>query len=52
VPSGYGFVLGSDSTNFTHVYESKTLIGHEQAAKKAQVEVLDYYVKRLQELVP
>ena len=50
VPSGYGFVLGSDSTNFTHVYESKTLIGHEQAAKKAQVEVLDYYVKRLQEL--
>ena len=50
VPSGYGFVLGSDSTNVTHVYESKTLLGHERAAKKAQVEVLDYYVKRLQEL--
>ena len=50
VPSGYGFVLGSDSTNVTRVYESKTLLGHERAAKKAQVEVLDYYVKRLQEL--
>ena len=50
VPSGYGLVLGSDSTNVTHVYESKTLLGHERAAKKAQVEVLDYYVKRLQEL--
>lgn len=50
VPSGYGFVLGSDSTNFTHVYESKTLLGHDKAAKKARVEVLDYYVKRLQDL--
>jgi hypothetical protein len=50
VPSGYGFVLGSDSTNVTHVYASKTLVGHERAAKKAQVEVLDYYVKRLQDL--
>jgi hypothetical protein len=50
VPSGYGLVLGSDSTNVTHVYESKTLLGHEKAAKEAEVEVLDYYVKRLQEL--
>jgi hypothetical protein len=50
VPSGYGFVLGSDSTNVTHVYASKTLLGHDKAAKKAQVEVLDYYVKRLQDL--
>ena len=50
VPSGYGLVLGSDSTNVTHVYESKTLLGHIKAAKKAEVEVLDYYVKRLQGL--
>lgn len=50
VPSGYGFVLGANSTNVTHVYESKTLLGHEKAAEKAQVEVLDYYVERLQEL--
>ena len=50
VPSGYGLVLGSDSTNVTHVYQSKTLLGHAKAAKEAEVEVLDYYVKRLQEL--
>lgn len=50
VPSGYGFVLWANSTNVTHVYESKTLLGHEKAAERAQVEVLDYYVERLQEL--
>ena len=50
VPPGYGFVLGSDSTNFTHVYESKTLLGHDKAAAKAEAVVLDYYVTRLQDL--
>ena len=50
VPSGYGFELGSDSTNVTHVYESKTLLGQEKAAKKAQIEIIDYYVERLQHL--
>lgn len=50
VPSGYGFVLGPNSTNVTHVYESEALLGHEKAAEKAQVEVLDYYVERLSEL--
>ncbi len=50
VPSGYGLMLESQSTNITHVYASKTLLGHEKAAAKAQAAVLDYYVKHLQDL--
>jgi len=50
VPSGYGLVLEAGSTNGMHVYASKTLLGHEKAAAKAEAAVLDYYVKRLQDL--
>jgi hypothetical protein len=50
VPSGYGLVLESDSTNIMHVYASKTLLGKEKAVAKAQGPVLDYYVKHLQDL--
>jgi hypothetical protein len=50
VPSGYGLVLEGESTNVMHVYASKTLLGHEKAAAKAEAAVLDYYVKRLQDL--
>lgn len=50
VPSGYGLVLEAQSTNIMHVYASKTLLGHEKAAAKAEAAVLDYYVKRLQDL--
>jgi len=50
VPSGYGLVLQSQSTNIMHVYASKTLLGHEKAAATAQAAVLDYYVKHLQDL--
>jgi hypothetical protein len=49
VPSGYGLVL-EPSTNVTHLYASKTLVGDTKAITKAQQAVLDYYVKRLQEL--
>jgi hypothetical protein len=50
VPSGYGLVLEGESTNVMHVYASKTLLGHEKAAAKAEAAVLDYYVKHLQDL--
>jgi hypothetical protein len=50
VPSGYGLVLHEDSTNATHVYASKTLLGHEKAAAKAEAAVIDYYVTRLKDL--
>ncbi len=50
VPSGYGLLLEAQSTNIMHVYASKTLLGHEKAAAKAGAAVLDYYVKRLQDL--
>jgi hypothetical protein len=50
VPSGYGLVLEAESTNATHVYASKTLLGHKKAAAKAEAAVLDYYVTRLQGL--
>jgi hypothetical protein len=51
VPSGYGFVLDeAESTNATHEYASKTLLGHEKAAAKAEAAVIEYYVTRLQDL--
>jgi hypothetical protein len=51
VPSGYGFVLDeAESTNATHEYASKTLLGHEKAAAKAKAAIIDYYVTRLQHL--
>lgn len=51
VPSGYGFVLDeAESSNVTHEYASKTLLGHEKAAAKAEAVVIEYYVTRLQDL--
>lgn len=49
VPSGYGLVL-EPSTNAMHLYASTTLVGDTEAITKAQQAVLDYYVKRLQDL--
>ena len=45
VPSGYGFKLNPDSTNFEHKYDSGRL--PPQRAEVAAGEVVDYYVNRL-----